>query len=77
MLVEGENILEREPRYYVDTSAFDIFGKSVPIRNFKKWYSLRVTHNAYCSLLTHAKQLLLVTYCDTFEGIGAVFQAHV
>ena len=27
----------RGPRYYLDTSAFDIFGKSVPIRNFKKW----------------------------------------
>jgi len=29
--------LERGPRYYLDTSAFDIFGKSIPIRNFKKW----------------------------------------
>ena len=26
--------------------------------------SLRVTQNAYFSLLTHSKQLLLVAYCD-------------
>ena len=28
----------RGPRHYLDTSAFDIFGKFVPMRNFKKWY---------------------------------------
>ena len=27
----------RGPRYYVDTSAFDIFCKFFLIRNFKKW----------------------------------------
>ena len=26
------------PRYYLDTSALDIFGKSVPMSKFKKWY---------------------------------------
>ena len=30
--------LIRGLRYYLDTSALDIFGKSVPMRNFKKWY---------------------------------------
>ena len=30
--------LTRGPRYYLDILAIDIFGKSVPIRNFKKWY---------------------------------------
>ena len=32
------NQLLRGPRDYLDTSAFDIFSKSVPMRNFKKWY---------------------------------------
>ena len=32
--------------------------------------SLRVTQNAYFSLVTHTKQLLLVTLCDTTAGIG-------
>ena len=31
--------------------------------------SLRVTYNAYFSLLTHTKQLLLVTFCDLTAGI--------
>ena len=31
---------------------------------------LMVTKNAYFSLLTHIKQLLLVTLCDTTAGIG-------
>ena len=26
--------------------------------------------------MTHAKQLLLVTFCDTTAGIGATFQTH-
>ena len=30
---------------------------------------LRVTQNAYFSLITHTKQLLLVTFCDTTAGI--------
>ena len=32
-------------------------------------WSLRVTQDAYFSLLTHTKQLLLVTFCDAFVGI--------
>ena len=32
--------LDRGPRYHLDTSALDIFGKSVPIRNFKKRYNI-------------------------------------
>ena len=34
---------------------------------------LRVTQNAYFSLITHTKQLLLVTFSDTTAGIGASF----
>ena len=30
--------LTRGARYYLDIQALDIFGKSVPIRNFTKWY---------------------------------------
>ena len=33
---------------------------------------LRVTQNAYFSLLTHTKQLLLVTFCDMTAGIVSV-----
>ena len=36
-------------------------------------FGLRVTQNAYFSLITHTKQLLLVTFCDTTAGIGASF----
>ena len=35
---------------------------------------LRVTQNAYFSLITHIKQLLLVTFSDTTAGIGASFR---
>ena len=38
--------------------------------------SLRVTQTAYFSLMTHTKQLLLVTFCYTTAGIGASFQTH-
>ena len=31
---------------------------------------LRVTQNAYFSLLTHIKQLLSVMFCNTTAGIG-------
>ena len=37
---------------------------------------LRVTQNAYFSLLTHTKKLSLVTFCDTIVGIGASFWTH-
>ena len=36
----------------------------------------RVTQNAYFSLLTHTKQLLVVTFCDPTAGFGASFQTH-
>ena len=34
---------------------------------------LKMTKNAYFSLLTHTKQLLLVTFCNITAGIGASF----
>ena len=34
---------------------------------------LKVTQDAYFSLLTHTKQLLLVTFCDTLAGIEFSF----
>ena len=34
---------------------------------------LGVTQDAYFSLLTHTKQLLLVTFCDTLAGIEVSF----
>ena len=35
---------------------------------------LRVTQDAYFSLLSHTKQLLLVTFSDTTAGIEASFR---
>ena len=37
-------------------------------------WGLRVTQDACFSLLTHNKQLLLVTFCDTLEGIEVSFR---
>ena len=37
---------------------------------------LRVTQHAYFSLLTHTKQLLLVTFCDPTAGIWVIFRTH-
>ena len=37
---------------------------------------LRVTQNVYFLLLTHTKQLLLVTFNDTPAGIGVSFRTH-
>ena len=37
---------------------------------------LRVTQNVYFSLLTHTKQVLLVTFCHTTAGNGASFRTH-
>ena len=37
---------------------------------------LRVTHNAYFSLLTHTKKLLLVTFCDPTAETGVTFCTH-
>ena len=36
-------------------------------------WGLRVTQNAYFSLMTHTKQLLLVTFCYTTAGIEVRF----
>ena len=46
-----------------------------PRRQQSDW-GLRVTQNAYFSLITHTKQLLLVTFSDTTAGIGASFRKH-
>ena len=35
-----------------------------------------LTQNSYFSLLTHAKQLLLVIFFNTIAGNGASFQTH-
>ena len=37
---------------------------------------LSMTQNAYFSLITHTKQLLLVSICYTIAGIGASFRKH-
>ena len=37
---------------------------------------LRVTQNAYFSLLTHTKKLLLVTFCDPTAETGVSFRTH-
>ena len=46
-----------------------------PWQQWSDW-GLRVTQNAYFSLITHTKQLLLVTFCDTTAGNGASFRTH-
>ena len=37
---------------------------------------LRLTQDAYFSLLTHIKQLLLVKFCNTTAGNGVSFWKH-
>ncbi len=37
---------------------------------------LRVTQGAYFLLLTHTKQSLLVTFCDTPAGIEVIIRTH-
>ena len=39
----------------------------------RSYWGLRVTKDAYFSLLTRTKQLLLVTFCDTLAGIEVSF----
>ena len=39
-------------------------------------WGLRVTQDAYFSLLTHTKQLLLVKFCHTTVGNRASFWTH-
>ena len=40
-------------------------------------WGLRVTQNAYFSLFTHTKKLLLVTYCDPTADTGVSFPASM
>ena len=47
---------------------------ALPRRQQSHW-GLRVTKDAYFSLLTRTKQLLLVTFCDTLAGIEVSFWA--
>ena len=49
-----------------------IFTLASPWRQRSHW-GLRVTQDAYFLLLTHTKQLLLVTFCDTLAGIEFSF----
>ena len=46
-----------------------------PRRQRSHW-GLRVNQDAYFWLLTHTKQLLLVTFCYTTAGNGANFRTH-
>ena len=39
-------------------------------------WGLRVTQDAYFSLLTHTKQLSLMTFCDKTAGNGVIFRTH-
>ena len=48
---------------------------ALPHQQQSDW-GLRVTQNAYFSLMTHTKQLLFVTFCYTTAGIGASFRTH-
>ena len=43
-----------------------------PRRQRSDW-GLRVTQNAYFSLIKHTKQLLLVTFCNLTAGTGVSF----
>ena len=53
---------------------FNIRTSASPWRQRSYW-GLRVTKDAYFSLLTHTKQLLLVTFCDMLAGIEVSFWA--
>ena len=64
------------PPYQIKKSSFQI----LRLKEYLSLYarieylgkSLRVTKNAYFSLSTHIKQLLLRTFCDKNAGIGLV-----
>ena len=45
-------------------------------RQQRSHWGLRVTQDAYFSLLTHTKQLLLVTFCDITAGNGYSLRTH-
>ena len=48
---------------------------ALPLWQWSDW-GLRVTQNAYFSLITHTKQFLFVTFCYPTAGIGVSFQTH-
>ena len=50
---------------------------SVLPRQQRSHWGLRVTQDAYFSLLTHSKQLLLVKFCDTPVGIDKKLKCDV
>ena len=50
----------------------NIHTSALPRRQRSDW-GLRVTQDAYFSLLSHTKQLLLVTFSDITAGIEASF----
>ena len=45
-------------------------------RRQRSYWGVRVTQDAYFSLLIHAKRLLLVTFCDMTPGNQASFRTH-
>ena len=54
---------------------FNIYTLALPWQQRSYW-GRRVTKDAYFSLLTCTKQLLLVTFCDTLAGIEVSFWAN-
>ena len=48
---------------------------ALPRWQWSDW-GLRVTQNAYFSLITYTKQLLLVTFCNPAAEIGVIFRTH-
>ena len=46
---------------------------ALPWRQRSQW-GLRATQDEYFLLMTHTKQLLLLTFCHTTAGIGADFR---
>ena len=59
-----------------DVDIKSIIRTSASPRGQRSDWGLRVTQNAYLSLMSYTKQLLLVTLCYTTAGIGASFRTH-
>ena len=53
----------------------NIRSSALPWRQWSDW-GLRVTQNAYFSLITHTKQLLSVTFCDPTADTRVSFWTH-